>query len=111
LAPEPPAPVVIVEGPLDAEVFARKLRHDSPMFDQQCWSKLRATEGEVDANPSLAVTIGVGRWGYIGQLISGKAPTGYRRVDRCIIGRMRGWRFPRSSGVTRAVLTVVPQGV
>ena len=109
LAPER-APVSILEGPLAEEVFAQKLRHDVPMFDQQCWWRLRAAEGKVDADPSLSVTISVGPWGYIGQLDSSEAPAGYYRVDRCIIGRMRGWRFPRSGGVTRAVLRVVPSG-
>ena len=100
--------VVSIQGPLSPSVFQKQLDHATPMFDEQCWQRLRAAEGEVAENPSISVELGISAWGQIEKLVAGEAPAGYRDVGRCIIGRIRGWKFPRAAARTRATLRIAP---
>jgi hypothetical protein len=99
---------VIIEGPLSPSVFEKRLNAATPMFDEQCWQRRRAAEGELAEQPSISIEIGISAWGQIEKLVAGEAPTGYRGVGRCIVGRIRGWKFPRASARTRATLRIAP---
>jgi hypothetical protein len=99
-------PVMITQGNLDARLFLGKLKRALPMFDKQCWDSWRAPVGEVAKSPSLRVEMRIDTWGHVREIESSKPPSGYRGVGRCIIGRMRGWRFPKADEETRAVITV-----
>lgn len=102
--------IVVQEGPLPASLFQRLLDDARPMFDQQCWQRLRATEGEVAQNPSLDIELGVSAWGQIVKLTAAEVPVGYRGVGRCIVGRIRGWKFPHAKASTSVTLRVTPMG-
>jgi hypothetical protein len=100
--------VVVTEGPLSPAFFQKQLDAAALMFDEQCWQKLRATEGEVAEHPSLEIELGISAWGQIEKLVAGEAPTGYRGVGRCVVGRIRGWKFPRASARTSVTLRIAP---
>ncbi|MBN1605795.1 MAG: DUF4339 domain-containing protein [Polyangiaceae bacterium] len=100
--------VVVTEGPLSPSIFQKLLDGATPMFDEQCWRRLRATEGEVAEHPSISVELGISAWGQFEKLVAGEAPVGYRGVGRCILGRIRGWKFPRAGARTRVTLRIVP---
>lgn len=98
--------VRVESGLLDAQLFVKKLKRALPMFDQQCWDKARAPVGTVDKNPSITIELAVDRLGNVYDIKSSKAPEGYRGAGHCIIGRIRGWKFPRMDQGSRAVMTV-----
>jgi hypothetical protein len=100
--------VEVTEGPLDAALFERRLRRALPVFDSQCWDRLRVPVGEVAPDPSVRIEFEVDPWGMIHNIVSSRPPAGYRGVGRCIVGRIRGWTFPRADEPTRVVATVVP---
>lgn len=100
------AATVVESGTLDLQLLVQKLQHGLPMYDDQCWDKLRAPVGEVAKDPSLRIELSIDRLGNVYDIASSKAPAGYRGVGLCIIGRMRGWKFPRAESGTHAVVTV-----
>jgi len=102
----PKQTVVVTQGPLDVQLVMNLLRHGLPMYDEQCWDKLRVPVGKVAKNPSIRVEFSVDRLGNVYDLKSTVPPAGYRGVGRCVIGRMRGWRFPRAEQGSHAVVTV-----
>ncbi|HEY5962208.1 MAG TPA: hypothetical protein VIV60_36880 [Polyangiaceae bacterium] len=100
------SPIVILDGPLTEEPFATQLRRSLPVFDQQCWDRLHNPYGSPSTNPSVSITLSVDRTGHVYDIVSSKAPAGYRGAGLCIIGRMRGWRFPSTEGNTHATVQV-----
>lgn len=98
--------VVVTRGTLDVQLVLNKLKHGLPMFDDQCWDRLRSPVGPVEKHPSVRIDISVDRLGNVYELQSTDPPSGYRGVGRCIIGRMRGWKFPRAEQGSHAVITV-----
>jgi hypothetical protein len=104
--PDSAPAVVITEGPLPPGVFQKQLDAAAPMFDEQCWQRVRATEGEVAERPSISIELGVSAWGQLEKLVAGEAPAGYRGVGRCIVGRIRGWKFPRAKARTLVTLRI-----
>jgi hypothetical protein len=104
---EPPAESGIVSaGSLDAQLLASQLQHALPILDRQCWERLRVPVGEVTKHPSLRINLSLDRQGRIYDIESSKDPLGYRGVGHCIIGRIRGWRFPPGEQGTHAVINV-----
>ncbi|MGE5783458.1 MAG: hypothetical protein ACM3ZE_02670, partial [Myxococcales bacterium] len=83
-----------------------KLQRALPMFDEQCWNKLRVRVPNVPSNPSIRVEMSIDRDGNVYAIDATKSPRGYWGVGPCIIGRMRGWKFPRAEGGSRASVTV-----
>lgn len=98
--------VSVTSGPLDAQAFETRLQRARPMFDRQCWDRLRLRLDNVTEHPEVRVDVSVDRTGHVYDVVSSKAPRGYHGAGLCIIGRMRGWRFPRTDGNTHAVVTV-----
>jgi hypothetical protein len=99
-------PVVITEGLLDARLFLSKLKQALPVFDEQCWAPLRVSARETPKHPSLQVILRIDCTGHVREIESGKSPPGYWGVGHCIVGRMRGWKFPAATEETRAVIRV-----
>lgn len=98
--------VSVTSGPLEAQAFETRLKRARPMFDRQCWDRLRLRLDNVTEHPEVRVEISVDRTGHVYDVVSSKAPRGYHGAGLCIIGRMRGWRFPITDGNTHAVMTV-----
>lgn len=98
--------VSVSSGTLDAQAFETRLQRARPMFDRQCWDRLRLRLDNVTEHPEVRVEISVDRTGHVYDVVSSKAPRGYHGAGLCIIGRMRGWHFPRTDGSTHAIVTV-----
>ncbi len=101
-----PELVSITSGALDGQLVLHKLQRALPMFDEQCWDRLRVPVGEVAKNPSVSIDMSVDRLGNAYDFASSRAPKGYRGVGPCIIGRIRGWKFPRAEQGSHVVMTV-----
>jgi hypothetical protein len=104
--PEIASPVRVIDGPLTAEPFLAQLKRSLPLYDQQCWDRLRTGNSSATANPAVQISLSVDRTGHVYDISSSKAPAGYRGAGLCIIGRMRGWRFPPTDGNTHASVLV-----
>jgi hypothetical protein len=102
----PEGSVVVTEGSLDVQLLQNKLERALPVFDAQCWDKLRVAVGKAGKNPSVRIELSIDRAGHLYNIVSSKAPKGYRGAGYCIMGRMRGWKFPRSEQGAHVVVTV-----
>lgn len=109
----PPSPTTtkaavirIESGPLEPSLFESKLQRARPVFDAQCWIAYRVPGRSTPKNPSIDVSLSIDRFGNVYDVSSSKAPPSYRGAGLCIIGRIRGWKFPHAERGTHATLTV-----
>lgn len=100
------ADVVVEAGPLDGQSLSRRVTRALRVFDEQCWTRYRVPIGPITQNPSVRVELSIDRAGRVRNIEASKSPQGYRGVGPCIIGRMRGWRFPKADEESRAVVIV-----
>lgn len=96
----------VISGSLDVQILNAKLQRALPMFDQQCWDRLRVHVPRADSNPAIRVEMSIDRNGNVYAIEASKSPRGYWGAGPCIIGRMRGWKFPRAESGSRATVTV-----
>jgi hypothetical protein len=98
--------VTIESGSLEPSLLRNKLERARPVFDAQCWSRYRVPGRQSPKNPSIEVTLSVDHLGNVYDVDTTKAPPSFRGAGLCIIGRIRGWKFPPADRSSRATITV-----
>ena len=98
--------VTIESGSLEPSLLRNKLERARPVFDAQCWSRYRVPGRASPKNPSIEVTLSVDHLGNVYDVDTTKAPPSFRGAGLCIIGRIRGWKFPPADRSSRATITV-----
>jgi len=90
-------------GQLDGNAIQRVVANFSPSVRRGCWDSALAARGP-DAPSSARVTtsISISPSGGVDNVTTSGDPKGYPGLSRCIESKVRGWRFPRSSGSTTA---------
>jgi hypothetical protein len=88
-------------GQLDGASIQRVVANFSPGVRRGCWQP--ALEGRGPDAPSSArvgLTITVSSSGNVENVSTTGDPKGYPNLARCIEGKVKGWKFPRSGGTT-----------
>ncbi len=87
--------------PLDSSSVQRTVSRYTPSVRRSCWQPaLNTRSRDAPSTARVSVSIRVAPSGSVQSVSPSGDPRGYRGLSSCIASRVRGWRFPASSGVT-----------
>lgn len=88
-------------GQLDSASIQRVVSNFSPSVRRGCWQPaLEARSPDAPASARVAMTIVVSPGGDVVSASTNSDPRGYPGLSRCIESKVKGWKFPSSSGTT-----------
>ncbi len=95
-------------GQLDGNSIQRVVANFSSSVRRGCWdTALSARAPDAPSSARVGVTITIGASGSVEDVTTTGDPRGYPALAHCIESKVRGWRFPRSSGTTTAQVPFV----
>jgi hypothetical protein len=95
-------------GQLDGNAIQRVVANFSSSVRRGCWDNaLAARTPDAPSTARVAVTISISPSGSVDNVTTSGDPKGYPNLAHCIESKVRGWRFPRSSGSTTAQVPFV----
>lgn len=90
-------------GQLDGAAISRVVSNFTPSVRRGCWDPaLVARSPDAPSSARVAVSITIAPSGSVENVTTSGDPKGYPNLAHCIESKVRGWRFPRSSGPTTA---------
>jgi predicted Zn finger-like uncharacterized protein len=90
-------------GQLDSTSITRTVGNYTPGVRRGCWeTALSARAPDAPTSARVSATITIAPSGNVENVTTSGDPKGYPSLARCIEGKVRTWRFPRSSGTTTA---------
>jgi hypothetical protein len=113
LGPAAPGPDVtqntnLPGGQLDGNSIQRVVANFSTSVRRGCWdSAIAARTPDAPSSARVGVTITISPSGSVDNVTTTGDPKGYPNLAHCIESKVRGWRFPRSSGTTTAQVPFV----
>lgn len=88
-------------GQLEGAAIQRVVANFSPSVRRGCWQPaLESRTADAPTGARVGVTITVSPAGNVDNVSTTGDPKGYPNLARCIEGKVRGWKFPQSSGTT-----------
>jgi hypothetical protein len=98
-------------GGLDSTAIQQTVARYKPSVQRGCWQPaLSARAPGAPSSARVSVSLTVDGSGRVTSASTGGDPRGYPGLARCIESRVRGWRFPRSSGTTSVAVPFVFAG-
>jgi predicted Zn finger-like uncharacterized protein len=98
-------------GGLDSAAFQQTVGRYKPSVQRGCWQPALSTKAPgAPSSARVSVSLTVDGAGRVTSVSTGGDPRGYPGLARCIETRVRGWRFPRSSGTTTFAVPFVFAG-
>jgi predicted Zn finger-like uncharacterized protein len=98
-------------GGLDSTAIQQTVARYKPSVQRGCWQPaLSARAPGAPGSARVSVSLTVDGSGRVTGASTGGDPRGYPGLARCIESRVRGWRFPRSSGTTSVAVPFVFAG-
>lgn len=95
-------------GQLDGTSIQRTVRNYSASVKRSCWQPALDTRSKnAPSSARVGVTVTIAPSGSVQNVSTTGDPAGYRNLARCIETKVRGWKFPRSSGTTTANIPFV----
>lgn len=95
-------------GQLDGASIQRVVGNFTPSVRRGCWdSAIAARAPDAPSSARVGVSITISPSGNVDNVTTTGDPKGYPGLARCIESKVRGWRFPRSSGTTTAQVPFV----
>ena len=93
---------------LDASAIQRTVGRYKTGVKRSCWEPAISSRTPNSPNSArVQVTVNISADGSVSSVSTTGDPSGYRGLARCIEARVRGWRFPRSSGSTTTQIPFV----
>lgn len=87
--------------PLEAGQIQKTVAKYQTSVKRGCWQPaLMTRDKDAPSSARVTVSITVSSSGSVTRASTGGDPKGYRGLSSCISRKVRGWRFPRSSGTT-----------
>jgi hypothetical protein len=88
-------------GQLDSSAIQRTVSNYSAGVRRSCWQPALDTRSkDAPSSARVNVSVTVAPSGTVQNVSTGGDPRGYRGLANCIASKVRGWKFPRSSGTT-----------
>jgi hypothetical protein len=89
-------------GQLDQTQLQSTVARYTPSVKRGCWQPaLDARDKDAPGSARVSVAITISPSGSVQDVsVNGGDPRGYRGLASCIAGRVRGWQFPASGGIT-----------
>jgi hypothetical protein len=98
-------------GGLDSNAIQQTVGRYKPSVQRGCWQPALSTKAPgAPSSARVSVSLTVDSSGRVTAASTGGDPRGYPGLARCIESRVRGWRFPRSSGTTSVAVPFVFAG-
>jgi hypothetical protein len=90
-------------GQLDGASISRVVSNFTPSVRRGCWDPALISRGpDAPSTARVAVSITIAPSGNVENVTTSGDPKGYPNLAHCIESKVRGWKFPRSSGSTTA---------
>ena len=90
-------------GQLDTASISRVVSNFTPSVRRGCWDPALVSRGpDAPSTARVSVSITVAPSGNVEGVTTSGDPKGYPNLAHCIESKVRGWKFPRSSGTTTA---------
>jgi hypothetical protein len=90
-------------GQLDGASISRVVSNFTPSVRRGCWDPaLISRQPDAPSTARVAVSITITPTGNVENVTTSGDPKGYPNLAHCIESKVRGWKFPRSSGSTTA---------